>query len=212
MFEAYPNAKYIGVTGTNGKSTTVSLIQHILISNNYSSALGGNIGTSVLNLPHLSEPPANYVLELSSYQLELLNNVKFNIAVLLGITPDHLDRYESFKEYKNAKLKIFQNQTSSDFAIISVDTDTNKNIYHELKIDCLQKLIPISTNVILDDGISVIGDKLYDNYFNHNTLVLSLPQSLVGQHNMENIAATYATTKILGLNDQATQNGDCFTK
>ncbi len=202
LFEACPNAKYIGVTGTNGKSTTVSLIQHVLVSNGCRSALGGNIGVPVLSSPNLNEPSASYVLELSSYQLELLNNIKFNIAVLLGITPDHLDRYESFNEYKNAKLKIFQNQTISDFAIISTDTDTNKNVYHELKADCLQQLIPISSNTLLNDGISIVSNKLYDNYFDHNTFALSLPHSLVGQHNAENVAVTYATAKILGLNSK----------
>ena len=202
LFEACPQAQYIGVTGTNGKSTTASLIQHILSANNHNSVLGGNIGIPVLSLPHLNEPSTNYVLEVSSYQLELLDNIKFNIAVLLGITPDHLDRYKSFDDYKKTKLKIFQNQTSSDFAIISIDTDTNKDAYYELKTNCLQKLVPISSDAILDSGISIVDGKLYDNYFEYDTLPLSLPQSLVGQHNAENIAATYATTKILKLNTQ----------
>ena len=199
LFEACPDARYIGVTGTNGKSTTVSLIQHILVSNNHQSVLGGNIGVPALSLPNLNKPSASYVLELSSYQLELLNNVRFDIAVLLGITPDHLDRYESFEEYKRAKLKIFQNQEASNFVIISTDTDTNKDIYRVLNKNLLQKLILISSHTILSNGISIIENKLYDNYFAHDVLSLSLPQSLIGQHNAENVAAAYTTAKILKL-------------
>ena len=264
LFEVCPNATYIGVTGTNGKSTTASLIQHVLASNNYISALGGNIGIPVLNMPHLNESSANYVLELSSYQLELLDmskarkvetlsslraynsrrgnpslckafsgsprsllrsrddenselrscddeinkficndlchNVKFNIAILLSITPDHLDRYNSFEEYKSTKIEIFQNQQSTDFGIISIDV--NKDIYHQLQKNSLQKIIPLSTKVILKDGISTIDNKLYDNYFEYGIFTFDLPRSLIGQHNAENILATYATAKILNLNSQ----------
>jgi UDP-N-acetylmuramoylalanine--D-glutamate ligase len=199
LFEACPYANYIGVTGTNGKSTTVSLIQHVLSSNCYHSALGGNIGIPALGLPNISKASESYVLELSSYQLESLNSSQFNIAVLLSITPDHLDRYESLNAYVAAKFKIFQNQGKDDCAIISLNVEQNKCLYDDLRAKSAQNIIPISSNMLLDSGISILGNELHDNYFAHKTFPLSLPKSLLGRHNAENIATTYAVAKILGL-------------
>ncbi|WP_323733156.1 UDP-N-acetylmuramoyl-L-alanine--D-glutamate ligase [Candidatus Bandiella euplotis] len=202
LFEASPNANFIGVTGTNGKSTTVSLINHVLEVSNRRSVLGGNIGTPALSLPILQDPSENYVLELSSYQLEILNNFQFNIAALLSITPDHLDRYESVDSYTEAKLRIFQNQMPDDFAIISINTENGRNIHYKLNEVCAQKIIPISSEKILDSGVSIIEDKLYDCYFEHETLHIFLPQSLRGQHNAENITVAYVAAKILGITTQ----------
>ena len=98
-------------------------------SNNYKSALGGNIGIPVLNLPNFNNSNEHYILELSSYQLDLMLNYKFNIAALLSITPDHLDRYASFEDYKNAKLRIFNNQNHNDFAIISLNNHINERYF-----------------------------------------------------------------------------------
>ena len=145
LFKACPMANYIGITGTNGKSTTASLINHILGVNNYKSALGGNIGKPVLSLPNFDNSTKHYVIELSSYQLDLMQNYKFNIAALLSITPYHLDRYESFDDYKNAKIKIFHNQSENDFAIISLNKEVNRAIFKELKLSNKQKIIPISS-------------------------------------------------------------------
>jgi UDP-N-acetylmuramoylalanine--D-glutamate ligase len=206
LFESCPNATYIGVTGTNGKSTTVSLIQHVLASSQRCSALGGNIGIPVLSLPNINVPSGNYVLELSSYQLESLNNARFNIASLLSVTPDHLDRYKSFDSYAAAKFKIFENQTKDDFAILSLNVDTNRSIYKALVSRCTQKVVPISSNEFLDRGVSIMDSTLRDSYFDNSVSPLTLPQSLLGQHNAENIAVTYATAKILGLSTQEILN------
>ena len=197
LFKACPRANYIGVTGTNGKSTAASLINHILGVNNYKSALGGNIGKPVLSLPNFYHSTEHYVIELSSYQLDLMQNYKFNVAALLSITPDHLDRYESFDDYKNAKIKIFHNQNKNDFAVISLNNEVNKAIFKELKLANKQKIIPISSKEILDDGISVMNNIIYDNYFKHKAFNITIPNSLIGPHNAENIAVAYAVAKAL---------------
>ncbi len=202
LFKACPKANYIGITGTNGKSTTTSLTNHIIQSNNYKSALGGNIGIPALNLPNFNNNNEHYILELSSYQLDLMLNYKFNIAALLSITPDHLDRYESFEDYKSAKLRIFNNQKHNDFAIISLNNHINQDIYNQLIIKRNQKIIPTSNQQLFKKGVSVIKDKLYDNYFENQAFNLDLPSSLIGVHNAENIAIAYTIAKVIKLNSK----------
>ena len=111
------------------------------------------------NLPNFNNSNEHYILELSSYQLDLMLNYKFNIAALLSITPDHLDRYASFEDYKNAKLRIFNNQNHNDFAIISLNNHINEGIYNQLIIKKTQTIIPTSSQQLLKKGISVIKER-----------------------------------------------------
>ena len=110
----YTNSKMICITGSNGKTTTTSLIFHIFKDAGYDVGLAGNIGRS-LALQIAEEPHAYYVIELSSFQLDNMYDFRANIAILLNITPDHLDRYENkFEKYADAKMRIIQNQTHED--------------------------------------------------------------------------------------------------
>ncbi|MES2001141.1 MAG: UDP-N-acetylmuramoyl-L-alanine--D-glutamate ligase [Pseudomonadota bacterium] len=115
-----PPHKVVGITGTNGKSTTTALIHHILQTAGVPSLMGGNIG-----LPILSQDPLPkggvYVLELSSYQIDLTKSLDCDVAVLLNITPDHLDRYPSFEAYRKSKLRLFDLQTPGHIAIYDFD-------------------------------------------------------------------------------------------
>lgn len=118
-----PDSKIIAVTGSNGKSTTVSLIQHILHHMGYNSILAGNIGNALTSYP-IEKPGIDFiVLELSSFQLDLIDTFKPDVAVLLNITPDHLDRYDSFQTYIDSKFRIFINQNQEDFAVICLDSE-----------------------------------------------------------------------------------------
>ena len=118
-----PDSKIIAVTGSNGKSTTVSLIQHILQHMGYNSILAGNIGNALTSYP-IEKPGIDFiVLELSSFQLDLIDTFKPDVAVLLNITPDHLDRYDSFQTYIDSKFRIFINQNQEDFAVICLDSE-----------------------------------------------------------------------------------------
>ncbi len=106
-----PPHKVVGITGTNGKSTTTALVHHILKTAGVPTAMGGNIGLPILSQDPLPESGV-YVLELSSYQIDLTQSLDCDVAVLLNITPDHLDRYESFEAYAASKLRLFEMQSS----------------------------------------------------------------------------------------------------
>lgn len=111
-----PPHKVVGITGTNGKSTTTALVHHILKTAGVPTAMGGNIGLPILAQDPLSEGGV-YVLELSSFQIDLTQSLDCDVAVLLNITPDHLDRYESFTEYANSKIRLFHMQWVDDVGI-----------------------------------------------------------------------------------------------
>ena len=112
-----PPHKVVGITGTNGKSTTTALIHHILKTAGVPTTMGGNIGLPILAQDPLPEGGV-YVLELSSYQIDLTQSLDCDVAVLLNITPDHLDRYESFEAYAASKVRLFEMQ-SADTARLS---------------------------------------------------------------------------------------------
>src|SRR5438874_3752080 len=126
-----PEARYIGITGTNGKSTTTALIGHILAEAGARVEVGGNLGTPALSLAPLDRDGA-YVLEASSFQLELIPTLAFDIAVLLNITPDHLDRHGGMDGYIAAKRRIFAGQDGDGTAIIGIDDPICREICAEL--------------------------------------------------------------------------------
>lgn len=176
LYRASPKVTYVGITGTNGKSTTTALIGHILGKR---AVVGGNIGTPASDLELSGKQIC--VLEVSSYQLDLLKETKFNISVLLNITPDHLDRHGGMEGYIESKKKIFDRQTSSDTAIIAVDDSYTSKIYEDLKVSTGAEVVSIS----LDDNFD-FGD---------------LP-CLPGQHNKQNIVAAYTVCKSLGVEEK----------
>lgn len=114
---------FIAVTGTNGKTTTVSLIKNLLEGENRKVYAGGNIGIAVSSFSHETEKNDKVVLEVSSFQLESTNYFKPKVAVLLNIAPDHLNRHKTMENYVQAKLKILKNQTKNDFAVINLDDE-----------------------------------------------------------------------------------------
>ena len=126
-----PPHKVVGITGTNGKSTTTALVHHILATAGVPSLMGGNIGLPILAQDPLPEGGV-YVLELSSYQLDLTESLDSDVAVLLNITPDHLDRYESFEAYAASKARLFEMQTSGRVGVIAEDDEPTQAISHEL--------------------------------------------------------------------------------
>jgi UDP-N-acetylmuramoylalanine--D-glutamate ligase len=114
-----PPHKVVGITGTNGKSTTTALVHHILKTAGVPTAMGGNIGLPILAQDALTEGGV-YVLELSSYQIDLTQSLDCDVAVLLNITPDHLDRYESFEAYAASKARLFEMQSAGQITAISI--------------------------------------------------------------------------------------------
>ncbi len=197
-------AKFIGITGTNGKSTTTALTGHIFESSKKPNAIGGNIGTGALALPKLN-PSENYIIEMSSYQLDLIDKTRFHIANLLNITPDHLDRHKDMARYITAKKRIFLNQVEGDFAVIDIDNINPRAVWEELKNDqnFQAKLIPISTKKIVEDGVTMIGNIIYNNIAkNKSTIDLGTRQFLKGEHNAKNIAFAFANCFLSGIKEE----------
>ncbi|GIU66253.1 UDP-N-acetylmuramoyl-L-alanine--D-glutamate ligase [Candidatus Phycosocius spiralis] len=198
----------IAITGTNGKSTTTALISHILASSGKNVRMGGNIGTSVLAL----EPPrpdAIYVLELSSYQLDLVESLRVNAAVHLNLTPDHLERHATMERYAAAKQRIFANQKPSDWAILGVDDDWGMALCTRLHAAGGRTIVPISASQALGKGVCALGSILWDNLAGRSHMAVDLTHApaLPGVHNAQNAAAAYAAARAAGLSVEAIAKG-----
>ena len=197
---AQPNADYIGITGTNGKSTTTALIGHTL-KEFRPTQIGGNIGVPVLDLEPLDND-GTYVLEMSSYQTELSHTFSPVGVVFLNITPDHLYRHGGLQGYIDAKKQIFANPKAGErkaIAVISIDTEDCFDLYEELEEDGVWSVVPVSTQKRLEQGTYVEERKLYEMREDGATLIADLNefQNLRGRHNHENIACAYTIIRQL---------------
>ena len=194
------DAAYIGITGTNGKSTTTSLIGHVMQESARRVAVGGNLGTPVLTLDPLGVG-GTYVLEMSSYQLELTLSITFDVAVLLNVTPDHLDRHGGMDGYVAAKKLIFHRQTKPRTAVIGVDDAHCRAIYEELKAVGDQHVWPISAEGRVPGGVYAEGGWLIDDTQGKAERVADLGSfpTLLGKHNWQNAAAAFAACKAAGV-------------
>jgi UDP-N-acetylmuramoylalanine--D-glutamate ligase len=158
FFQATPQAFTIGVTGTNGKSSTVSLIHHTLCALGTRAELGGNIGVPILSLPWL-DADETYVIELSSYQLETAPHLALDLAILLAITPDHLDRYDTMEAYAEAKFNIFKGAKQCLYDV----TDTRQKAFVNLQND-QTRFIPYHPYARIGGGFSLVKSTLYNDY------------------------------------------------
>lgn len=192
--------KVVAITGTNGKSTTTALIGHILKQAGRDARVGGNIGTGVLDLAALHSN-AIYVLEMSSYQLDLVKSLHCDVAVFMNLSPDHLDRHGGMDGYQAAKMRIFQNQTEKDVAVIGFDDVYTQSIAIGLTARGPQRVVQISSTYTLGKGISAVDGRLYDNQSGKAEFVGKLDEcpALLGRHNYQNAAAAYAACRALGL-------------
>ena len=173
-----PAHKVVGITGTNGKSTTTALIHHILSASGVPSQMGGNIGLPILAQAPLAEGGV-YVLELSSYQIDLTRSLDCDVAVLLNITPDHLDRYDGFEGYVTSKARLFEMQSPAHDAVIGIGDAPSAAIARTLSArgEHLHKIAP---GVCMDQ---------------------SRWPSLQGPHNAQNTLAAIAAVRALGVPD-----------
>src|SRR5258708_3562792 len=117
----FRQGKLIGITGSNGKTTTTSLVEYILRTSSFPTILAGNIGTPLISCVERMTPDTVTVVELSSFQLELIQKFRTDVSVFLNLTPDHLDRHHSMELYSKAKARIFESQREEDFAILNAD-------------------------------------------------------------------------------------------
>ena len=193
-------AAYIGITGTNGKSTTTALVGHVLKTAARAVQVGGNIGTPVLTLEPLGANGA-FVLELSSYQLELVPTAVFDVAVFLNLSPDHLDRHGGMDGYIAAKKNIFQRQTRPRVAVIGVDDEHCRNIHAQLVAADDQIVIAISGVGAVAGGVYAQGGTLWDARSGSPSSICDLAScaALPGAHNHQNAAAAAAVALQIGI-------------
>ncbi len=196
LSQSCPQAFYIGITGTNGKSTTTALMGHILKDCGATVEMGGNIGIPVMELNPLKEG-GTYVLEVSSYQLEISPSLHFNIGILLNITPDHLERHGGMEGYIAAKQLIYRHGNPQDTLVINVDDPYCLSIYESLKALGEVSLLPFSVHKVLPEGIYVKDGVLYEKH----QPVADLKQfdRLKGIHNWQNAVAAYGALRSRGL-------------
>jgi UDP-N-acetylmuramoylalanine--D-glutamate ligase len=195
--------RLIGITGSNGKTTTTSLIEHILRTAGFSAILAGNIGTPLISCVEKSSEKTITVAELSSFQLELIEKFRPNISVFLNLTPDHLDRHHTLESYGAAKARIFENQTESDSAVLNAD-DPGTTPYAPAK----PQVFWFSRKQRVAQGALVKESEiLFRREGAEEPLVKLADIPLPGAHNMENVLAAAATTRLAGAEPAAIAKG-----
>jgi UDP-N-acetylmuramoylalanine--D-glutamate ligase len=208
LVENQPQRRIVGITGTNGKSTTTSLTGALLRAAGIGVQVGGNIGLPVLDL--LPKPEEDiYVLELSSYQLELTDQLGCSVAVILNLSADHLERHGGMGGYLRAKRRILRNQQASDWALIGVDDAHGQALFDELRAAVGRNLLPFAVGRAIEDGIYVVDGRLHDGRAPGARPIVDLRPiaSLRGAHNWQNAAAAYAAVRALGVAPQAAAAG-----
>ena len=197
----YTDSLIVGITGSNGKTTTTLLTHHIFKEAGLQVGLGGNIGYSFAELVATENPPY-YVLEISSFQLDGIEHFAPHIAVLLNITPDHLDRYDyKFENYINSKFRIAMNQTENDYLIYDTDDEviTQWLSTHTIK----SKLIPFSIEKELPQGAFLKDNKIYIMLENQTTEIDVEEISLRGKHNIKNTMAASVAARLVNIRNNS---------
>jgi len=206
-----PPHKVVGITGTNGKSTTTALIHHIIEQAGYPTRMGGNIGLPILGQDPL-EPNLRgvgvYVLELSSYQIDLTFSLDCDVAVLLNITPDHLDRYDGFEGYAASKARLFAMQSGGHPAVIAIDDEPSRAIAHSIRNPREggdPSPDPSAGNDVPELGSRLRGNDVVEVSASYIALTdQSAWPSLQGPHNAQNIAVAIAVADALGITRDVT--------
>jgi UDP-N-acetylmuramoylalanine--D-glutamate ligase len=185
----YLRGDIVGITGSNGKTTTTTLVGEILKAAGRTVQVGGNIGTAMCGLVETSTPSTINVIEVSSFQLDAIRTFRPKVAALLNISPDHLDRYPSFDAYRRSKFRIFENQQNSDIAVLNRD---DANVYPPPDGLRAQQHFFSRTDGIAD-GAFRFGGMLY---LNGHAVMAASDVRLRGEHNIENVLASLAITSV----------------
>jgi UDP-N-acetylmuramoylalanine--D-glutamate ligase len=184
----YLKGKVIAITGSNGKTTTTSLIGELLRDAGFNVQVGGNIGKPLISLVEASKDDSWTVVEVSSFQLETIKQFHPAIAVVLNVTPNHMDRYGSFKDYAAAKHRIFMNQVASDVAVLNADDATVSSWENGLRA----RVIKFSTKEELERGLFLRGSDLIVRNDGEQRVLRADEMKLRGLHNVENVLAALA--------------------
>jgi UDP-N-acetylmuramoylalanine--D-glutamate ligase len=194
-----PNAPFVAITGTNGKSTTTALIAHILQCAGREVALGGNLGTPILALSPPS-PSRVHVIECSSFQIDLAPSLDPSVGVLLNLSPDHIDRHGTFENYASIKARLIAGVQANGTAVVGVDDNQSAAIADRAD-RAGTRIIRISVRRPLSDGIYLEGERI--TYAQGGANIFSAPLtgigSLRGTHNAQNAACAFAAANALGI-------------
>ncbi len=192
----------VAITGTNGKTTTTTLVGEIFRGCGYKVFVGGNIGQPLIDLVTSGETVDFVVAEISSFQLEAIRTFRPQVAVLLNITEDHLDRYATYQEYIDAKARIFENQTAGDFAVLNVDDPVVASCADKIRarVVCMSQRRESEQGIYYQDGcITFAWDGRKESFPTGHF-------KLRGVHNIENIMAALASTLLMGCDARAARN------
>ncbi len=203
LADRFLHGRLIGITGSNGKTTTSSLIDHILKNAAFSTILAGNIGTPLIACVEQTSDDTITVVELSSFQLELIETFRPNISVFLNLTTDHLDRHHTFEAYGRAKARIFENQTESDSAVLNADDPATTPL-----APTKPHLYWFSRKQRVAQGAFVRENGIVFRHDGQEEAVLSLKEiPLPGAHNIENVLAAVVATRLAGVDAAAIAKG-----
>ena len=185
----------VAITGANGKTTTTSLAGEIIAAGKFPTLVGGNIGTPAISFVDQAGPATWTVLEVSSFQLETIVEFRPRIAVILNITPDHLDRHRTFANYVNAKARIFENQRPDDFTVLNADDPTTSELSNRTRA----QLFWFSRKNEIEKGAFVRGTHIYFRKGNSEREIMPLVEvPLKGAHNLENVLAGVSIGMLVG--------------
>jgi len=185
----------VAITGSNGKTTTTALIGEIMTAASFPTLVGGNIGTPAISLAGQAKPETVIVLEVSSFQLETIETFRPKIAIVLNITPDHLDRHGTFDAYVDAKARIFENQGSGDFAVLNADDPTCAAMAARTKA----QVFWFSRQKEVHRGAWVCdGNILFRDESKRSEVMLVSEIPLKGAHNLENVLAAVCAGALMG--------------
>jgi UDP-N-acetylmuramoylalanine--D-glutamate ligase len=199
----FMKGRLIGITGSNGKTTTTSLVEHILKTTGMQTILAGNIGTPLIGCVDTMKDDTCTVVELSSFQLELIDTFRPNIGVFLNLTPDHLDRHHTLEAYGAAKARLFENQTGEDAAILNAD-DVATMPY----APSLPRVYWFSRKQRVAQGAYVRGEEIVFRQDGAEETLLKLEDiPLAGAHNVENVLAAAAAARLAGAPSAAIAKG-----
>ncbi len=203
-FRMSPDTKVVSITGTNGKSTTTALTGNIFSHSGLNSVFGGNLGTPYSELLYHNPHPDVAVLETSCFQLETIVRFHPFISVFLNFSEDHLNRYENMEEYLHYKMRIFENQTDSDFAVLNFSDKTLREKSKNLKA----KVFYFSPDKKPERGAYAENGKIYfvDNGVKEPVIPVS-EIKLRGKHNVENVLAAILSAKLFGLTNDVIREG-----
>jgi UDP-N-acetylmuramoylalanine--D-glutamate ligase len=204
----------VAITGSNGKTTTTTLTGEIMAAGGFSTLVGGNIGTPAISLAERATPETVIVLEVSSFQLETIQTFRPKIAVVLNVTPDHLDRHRTFEIYTNAKARIFENQRGDDFVVLNADDPTCVSMAAKTKAQVFwfSRHREVERGAWVRDGAIVLHgakketnrassfglDSVFIGPNERQTIMLASEIPLKGAHNLENVLAAVCAGALMG--------------